>query len=91
MVPRHAQARAFGNPDKPCRIELNRLGEEVLDGLVDALLEDLIGAGNARYMAARNSVIVQYNEIALSRWVDKTISGAGIRVLTGAVACCRAL
>ena len=54
-------------------------------GLVDALLEDLIGAGNARYMAARNSVIVQYNEIALSRWVDKTISGAGIRVLTGAV------
>ena len=28
-------------------------------GMVAALLEDLIGAGNARYMAARNSVIVQ--------------------------------
>ena len=54
-------------------------------GIADTLLEDLIGTGQARYLAARNSVIVQYDELALSRWIDKAVSDAGIRVLTGAV------
>lgn len=54
-------------------------------GIADEMLRDLAAAGAARNMTARNSIIVQYDEIALSRWIDAAIRDAGITVLLGAV------
>ena len=54
-------------------------------GIADEILAALISEGAARYMPARNSIIVQYDEIKLSRWVDKTIQSEGITVLLAAV------
>lgn len=54
-------------------------------GIADEILKDLRDQGAARDMTARNSIIVQYDEIALSRWVDTAIRDAGITVLLGAV------
>lgn len=54
-------------------------------GIADDILRDLLSDGAARYLTARNSIIVQYDEIALARWVDKAVQDAGITVLLGAV------
>lgn len=53
-------------------------------GIADEILRDLLGKGAARNMTARNSIIVQYDEIALSRWIDNAVRDAGITVLLGA-------
>lgn len=54
-------------------------------GVADDILRDLHGSGAARNRTARNSIIVQYDEIALARWIDKAMQDAGITVLLGAV------
>jgi hypothetical protein len=54
-------------------------------GIADDLLRDLDEDGAARNRPARNSIIVQYDEIALARWVDKAVQDAGITVLLGAI------
>ncbi|MGB0629803.1 MAG: FAD-dependent oxidoreductase [Alphaproteobacteria bacterium] len=54
-------------------------------GVADDILGDLRAAGEARDLPARNSIIVQYDETALGRWVDRTVQAAGINVLLGAV------
>ena len=54
-------------------------------GVADDILHDLPAAGAARNRTARNSIIVQYDEIALARWVDKAVQDAGITVLLGAI------
>jgi hypothetical protein len=54
-------------------------------GIADEILRDLSASGAARDRTARNSIIVQYDEIALARWIDKAIRDAGITVLLGAV------
>lgn len=54
-------------------------------GIADEILNDLAACGAARNRTARNSIIVQYDEIALARWIDKAIREAGITVLLGAV------
>ena len=54
-------------------------------GVADEILETLISNSAARYMKARNSIIVQYDETKLSRWVDKAIRAANITVLLGAI------
>lgn len=54
-------------------------------GIADEILRDLRASGAARDRTARNSIIVQYDEIALARWIDKAVAEAGITVLLGAV------
>jgi glycine/D-amino acid oxidase-like deaminating enzyme len=54
-------------------------------GVADAILRDLRRSGAARNRTARNSIIVQYDEVALARWVDKAVKDAGITVLLGAI------
>lgn len=54
-------------------------------GVADDMLRDLFADDAARYRTARNSIIVQYDEIALARWIDKAVQDAGITVLLGAV------
>lgn len=54
-------------------------------GIADDILRDLAANHAARDLPARNSVIVQYDEIALSRWIDKAVQEAGITVLLGAI------
>lgn len=54
-------------------------------GIADDILHDLHAGGAARNRPARASIIVQYDEIALARWVDNAVQDAGITVLLGAV------
>lgn len=54
-------------------------------GVADDILRDLQAGGAARNRPARNSIIVQYDEIALARWIDKAVRESGITVLLGAV------
>lgn len=54
-------------------------------GVVDDLLETLIGAGDARPRFARNTVIVEYAINAWMRWAEDRVAAAGITPLMGAV------
>ena len=54
-------------------------------GIADDILRDLKAIDAARDRTARNSIIVQYDEIALARWIDNAVTEAGITVLMGAV------
>ena len=54
-------------------------------GVAEDILRDLRARDAARDLPARNSVIVQYDEIALSRWIDAAVRDAGITVLLGAI------
>lgn len=54
-------------------------------GIADDILRDLKATDSARDRTARNSIIVQYDEIALARWIDNAVTDSGITVLMGAV------
>ncbi len=54
-------------------------------GVADRLLRDL-GAENALYWhRGPVTTFVYYDEVALSRWVEKAVVGAGVTVVVGAV------
>ena len=54
-------------------------------GVADRLLRDL-GAENALYWRRGPvTTFVYYDEVALSRWVEKAVVGAGVTVVVGAV------
>ncbi len=53
-------------------------------GIADEMLDALRAEGAAQDRPARNSTIVQYDEVALARWIDRTVRDAGITVLLGA-------
>ena len=53
-------------------------------GISVEMIETLLQSDDTRFRPARNSIIVQYDETALARWIDRTVSAAGIRVLLGA-------
>jgi hypothetical protein len=54
-------------------------------GVADDILRHLRADSAAQDRSARNSIIVQYDEIALARWIDNAVRDAGITVLLGAV------
>jgi glycine/D-amino acid oxidase-like deaminating enzyme len=59
---------------------------QVTGGIADALLRDLGDAGALNYLRGRRrTVIVQYDEVALARWIERSVAEAGIAVLTGAL------
>lgn len=53
-------------------------------GIASEILEDLGAIGALHYRYGQHNVVM-YDEVALSRWVEKNVLKAGIYVLTGAV------
>jgi len=58
---------------------------QLTHGIADEILYDLGAQGAARPMRGPMTITVYYDEVALSRWVEKTVRAAGIRVVVGAV------
>lgn len=62
-------------------------GHQVTHGIADGILRDL-GAQNALHYlrgGPSNTIVVMYDEIALSRWIEEAIRKANVTVLLGAV------
>src|SRR5256885_9095904 len=62
-------------------------GYQLTHGIADGILRDLgaQGALHYRYGGPSNTVVVQYDEVALARWIEREAHKAGIPVLLGAV------
>jgi hypothetical protein len=62
-------------------------GYQLTHGVADGILRDLgaEGALHYRHGGPSNTTVVQYDEVALARWVEREVSAAGITVLLGAV------
>jgi hypothetical protein len=62
-------------------------GYQTVHGIADGILRDLgaQGALHYRYGGPSNTIVVQYDEIALARWIEREVAAAGITVLLGAV------
>lgn len=64
-------------------------GYQTVYGVADGILRDLgaEGALHYRHGGPSNTIVVQYDEIALARWIERQVAAAGITVLLGAVMC----
>jgi len=62
-------------------------GYQTVHGIADGILRDLgaQGALHYRHGGPSNTIVVQYDEIALARWIEREVAAAGITVLLGAV------
>src|SRR4029077_16784868 len=62
-------------------------GYQTVHGIADGILRDLgaEGALHYRHGGPSNTVVVQYDEVALARWIERADAAAGITVLLGAV------
>jgi hypothetical protein len=59
---------------------------QVTHGIADGILRDLGQAQALHYIRGRrNTVIVQYDETVLARWIEETIRKSGIRLVLGAL------
>jgi glycine/D-amino acid oxidase-like deaminating enzyme len=59
---------------------------QVTHGIADDILRELGNEGALHYIKGRrNTTIVQYDEVALSRWVARTVERSGIEILLGAI------
>ncbi len=56
-------------------------------GIVDRLLSDLDREGALHWYQGPVTTIVYYDEVALSRWIERSVLSAGITVVVGAVLC----
>src|SRR5436853_901926 len=62
-------------------------GYQLTHGIADGILRDLGAQGALHYRRGgpSNTVVVQYDEVALARWIEREVAAAGITVLLGAV------
>src|SRR5436853_6591122 len=62
-------------------------GYQLTHGIADGILRDLgaQGALHYRHGGPSNTVVVQYDEVALARWIEEQVRAAGVMVLLGAV------
>src|SRR5437763_13386981 len=62
-------------------------GYQTVHGIADGILHDLgaQGALHYRHGGPSNTIVVQYDEVALARWIERQVAAAGITVLLGAV------
>ena len=62
-------------------------GYQLTHGIADGILRDLgaQGALHYRHGGPSNTTVVQYDEVALARWIEGEVRAAGITVLLGAV------
>jgi hypothetical protein len=59
---------------------------QVTHGIADDILRELGDEGALHYIKGRrNTTIVQYDEVALSRWVARAVERSGIEILLGAI------
>lgn len=56
---------------------------QLTHGIFDDIFGDLEAAGNLFY-SRRHTITVGYDEVALGRWVENTVSDLGIQVITSA-------
>jgi 2-polyprenyl-6-methoxyphenol hydroxylase-like FAD-dependent oxidoreductase len=59
-------------------------GHQLTHGIADDILREL-GAAGALHYRREHTTVVLYDEVALSRWIERTVSSLGITVLLGAV------
>jgi uncharacterized metal-binding protein len=59
-------------------------GYQLTHGIADDILREL-GAEGALHYRHGHTTVVLYDEVALGRWVERTVRAAGITVLLGAV------
>ena len=62
----------------PSRVQLTH-------GIADRILRDLGAKGALHHNVGPMTTVVYYDEIALARWIEQSISHAGVKVLLGAV------
>jgi len=60
-------------------------GRQLTHGIADDILRDLGAADALHYRRGPMTVVVMYDEVALSRWVNEAVRRAGITVVLGAV------
>ena len=62
-------------------------GYQTVHGIADGILRDLgaQGALHYRHGGPSNTIVVQYDEVALARWIEEAVRQSGITVLLGAV------
>ncbi len=59
---------------------------QVTHGIADDILRELGDEGALHYIKGRrNTTIVQYDEVALSRWVARAVERSGLEILLGAI------
>jgi glycine/D-amino acid oxidase-like deaminating enzyme len=59
---------------------------QVTHGIADDILRELGAEGALHYIKGRrNTTIVQYDEVALSRWIAHAVERSGIEILLGAI------
>lgn len=59
---------------------------QVTHGIADDILRELGEEGALHYITGRrNTTIVQYDEVALSRWVARTVANSSVDILLGAI------
>jgi len=58
---------------------------QLTHGIADDILRDLGPQKGVAQIRGTMTVTVYYDEVALSRWVEKTIQAAGVKVVVGAI------
>jgi len=58
---------------------------QVTHGIADGILRDLGARGALHHAKSPMTTVVYYDEVALSRWIEEKVRGAGIRIILGAV------
>jgi len=58
---------------------------QLTHGIADAILRDLGAQGALHHDVGSMTTIVYYDEVALARWIERSVREAGIRVVLGAI------
>jgi len=60
-------------------------GRQLTHGIADEILHDLGASGDLDVVQGGVMKVAMYNEVALGRWIEKTVMAAGVVPLTGAI------
>lgn len=60
-------------------------GRQITHGIADEILHDLGATDDVKVISGGVMKVAMYNEVALGRWVEKTILAAGVTPLSGAI------
>jgi len=60
-------------------------GTQLTHGIADDILRDLGATGDVKVVTGGVMKVAMYNEVALGRWVEKSVLAAGVTPLTGAI------
>jgi hypothetical protein len=60
-------------------------GRQLTHGIADEILRDLGATGDLHITRGGVMKVAMYNEVALGRWIERTIVAAGVKPLTGAI------